>query len=54
MCPGKGKKDLKKPEPKESIFDAFGPFEPAVRDFTIFLISLFNLGKQDNFIMFFI
>jgi hypothetical protein len=29
MCPGKGKKDLKKPEPKESTLDAFGPFEPA-------------------------
>ena len=54
MCSGKGKKDPKEPEPRETTMDAFGPFEPAVRlmDFIIYSISLFYLGKQANSIMF--
>ena len=30
MCLGKGKKDSKNPEPKQSTMDAFGPVEAAV------------------------
>ena len=56
MCSGKSKDDPKNPEPKESTMDAFGPFKPAVRlmDPTISSISLFNMGKQANFIMVFV
>ena len=41
MCSGKGKKDSKKPELKESTNDATGSFESAVRimDLTISSIS---------------